>query len=609
MNKNTILLLIWCLFFFFISVDKVSSFSIGQIKVNSSFGDRFDAEVLVDTDGMEGVEVFVGDEEDYTMLGLERPDIVDNIYISLPLGPIKNGKQAVRLISDKPIFYPSFDLVIKAKLKGGAIIEKFFLAADFQKNLMLGIPPELEKVEVEKRLSEPYLKEEIEKIRDKEREVEEQGTEDEEIQEGEKEEVIQKEEEGEAKRELIVEKEAVVEGEGTESGESESKGTYNVIRGDTLYKIVSKIDVSAENADQVVAALWYLNKDRFTLSNMNCIDVDVHLDYSGVKEVSATIPYAEARRIIKSQWSEWKKIRGEVRSIGTKAWLGAFSNEVPLPEEEDSDDEGIIKGIVLEWKDAWEKGYIDIYMSYYSKRFGSEEGLDWEGWKIYKRDFNERHKNIDISIEGMRLRREKGMIIASFIQYFSSNIMSSIGMKLLYFVKEGDDWKIIRERWDKRLPTQRERYPYVVHVSSNIKPDNIVYEINRWRNEGYSAYAGLFILPEKGNWYRVFVERFPTEHEADDFAIMIKAKRLTEYAKTMKMPYAIEVGLYGSKSQIGDAIERLRGKGYSPYILTVDIDGKFVYRVLICAYATLEQAQEIAKKIEQDGIKHEIVQP
>jgi cell division septation protein DedD len=250
-----------------------------------------------------------------------------------------------------------------------------------------------------------------------------------------------------------------------------------------------------------------------------------------------------------------------------------------------------------------------MHISYYSKRFRSEEGLDWEGWKGYRMDFNESYKEINISIKGIRLRRERGMIIASFIQYFSSNIMTSIGMKSLYFVKEGDTWKIIREIWDKRLPKYKGKYPYVVHVSSNIKPETIVNEINRWRERGYSAYAGLFILPEKGDWYRIFVERFPTRDAADEFAKMVKAKGITDYAKTMDMPYAIEVGLYDSKGQIGDALKRLRTKGYSPYILTLDISGKFVYRVLIGAYETLEQAQEISKKMGRQGIKHRIVQP
>ncbi len=604
MRKHIILLLSLLLFFFFISVDEVSSFSIGPIKVNSNFGDSFDAEFLIDTDGLEGLEVFVGDEKDYAMLGLERPDVVDEIYVSLPLGPLrKDGKQSVRFVSDKPVFYPSFDLVIKAKLKGGVIIEKFFLAADFQKSLVLGIPPAQEKIEVAKKFSEPSLKE---KTRDKEEEVEEEIPKGEEVQEEEKEEVkeevIEKKEEGEEKRE------AVVDVEDTESEESESNGMYTVIWGDTLYKIASKIDASG-NADQMVAALWYVNKDIFTLSNMNRIEKDVHLNYSGVERVAATISPAEARRIIRRQWSEWKKIKDMVRSAGIEAWLGAFTNEVSLPGEEYSDDEEIIQRLVLEWKGAWESRDIDIYISYYSKRFRSEKRMDWKGWKRYRRNFNERHKNINISIDGMRIRRERDMIIASFIQYFSSSIMTSVGMKSLYFVNEGDDWKIIREIWDKRLPKQKERYPYVVHVSSNIKPETIVNEINHWREKGYSAYAVLFILPEKGDWYKVFVERFPTKHEADDFAKMVKAKKITDYAKTIKMPYAIEVGLYESKKQIGDAIEKLRAKAYSPYILAVDIGGKFVYRVLIGAYATLEQTQDISKKMEHEGIKHTIVQP
>lgn len=596
--KKYIILLLPLLFFFFIPVDEVSPFSIGHIEVNSGFGDKFDAEILVDTDGMEGLEVFVGDKEDYAMLGIERPDVLDEIYVSLPLGPMKDGKQKVRLVSDKSVFYPSFDLLIKAKLEGGVIIEKFFLAADFQKSLVLGIPPAQEKVEVAKKSSESPLKE---KIRDKE--VEEDVLKGEEVQEEEKKEIIQKREEEKVKGEVVV------EAGGAESEESESKGIYTtVVWGDTLYKIASRIGISG-NVDQIVAALWYVNKDLFTLSNMNWIEEDVRLNYSGVEEVAATISLAEARRIISRQWSEWKKIKDIVKSIGIKAWTRPFINEVPLPGEEDSEGEEIIQQLVLEWKGAWEKGDIDIYMSYYSKMFRSEKGLDWGGWKRHRRGFNKRHKNINISTDGMRLRRERDMIIASFIQYFSSTIMTSIGMKSLYFINEGDDWKIIRERWNKKIPKQKERYPYIVHVSSNIKPETVVDEINRWREAGYSAYAVLFILPEKGNWYRVFVERFPTEYEADDFAKTLKIKKITNYAKTMKMPYAIEVGLYESKKQIGDALEKLRAKGYSPYILTVNIGGKFVYRVIIGAYATPEQAQDISKKMKREGIKHTIIQP
>src|SRR3990167_2007175 len=88
------------------------SFSIGAIEVKSSLNESFSAEIPLYVDGQSGLDVSIGNEDDYAKLGIERIKIVD--ILSLSLEPVDKERVIIKLSSSKPINQPSFNLIIKA---------------------------------------------------------------------------------------------------------------------------------------------------------------------------------------------------------------------------------------------------------------------------------------------------------------------------------------------------------------------------------------------------------------------------------------------------------------------------------------------------------------
>lgn len=114
------------------------AFSFESIEVESKFGERFSAEldVVLDEDGE--FEVQIGDQEDYRRLELERPRIIDDLKIVTPV-ETGGGRRTLRVISARPLFFPSFHLVIRGTYKDGTLLENYLVTVDFQQSLALNV--------------------------------------------------------------------------------------------------------------------------------------------------------------------------------------------------------------------------------------------------------------------------------------------------------------------------------------------------------------------------------------------------------------------------------------------------------------------------------------
>ncbi len=114
------------------------AFSFEEIEVQTKFGERFRAElnVFLDEDGE--LEVQIGDEDDYKRLELERPRMIDDLKIVTPIAT-GEGRRIIRVISGRPLFYPSFHLVIRGTFNGGTLLENYLVTVDFQQSLALNV--------------------------------------------------------------------------------------------------------------------------------------------------------------------------------------------------------------------------------------------------------------------------------------------------------------------------------------------------------------------------------------------------------------------------------------------------------------------------------------
>ena len=132
------------------------AFSFGGIDIHSKFGERFDAEqdVILEEEGE--LQVQLGDVNDYRRLDIDRPLIIDDLVIEQPAGT-EGRRKTVRVISRRPLFFPSFHLVVRGTFKGGVLLELYLITVDFKQSLALNVigkerqssedPPSIKKVD------------------------------------------------------------------------------------------------------------------------------------------------------------------------------------------------------------------------------------------------------------------------------------------------------------------------------------------------------------------------------------------------------------------------------------------------------------------------------
>ena len=114
------------------------AFSFGDIDIQSKYGEKFQAELEVVLEDEGNLQVRVGDEKDYRRLELDRPRIVDDLIVEQFSGT-DGRRNTVRVVSKKPLFYPSFYLVVRGDYQGGTIIENYLITVDFQQSLALNV--------------------------------------------------------------------------------------------------------------------------------------------------------------------------------------------------------------------------------------------------------------------------------------------------------------------------------------------------------------------------------------------------------------------------------------------------------------------------------------
>lgn len=120
------------------------AFSFEGIDIQSKFGERFSAELQVVLDEEGEFNVQIGDEADYKRLEMERPRIIDDLKI-VPPDESEERRKTIQVISGRPLFFPSFQLIIRGTFKGGTLLESYLVAVDFQQNLALNVQEQKKK--------------------------------------------------------------------------------------------------------------------------------------------------------------------------------------------------------------------------------------------------------------------------------------------------------------------------------------------------------------------------------------------------------------------------------------------------------------------------------
>ncbi|MFP4033309.1 MAG: L,D-transpeptidase family protein [Desulfococcaceae bacterium] len=108
-----------------------------------------------------------------------------------------------------------------------------------------------------------------------------------------------------------------------------------------------------------------------------------------------------------------------------------------------------IQAVVDGWLTAWSAMDIDRYGDYYARDFRAR-GMDREGWIQYKDQLNRKYEFIRVTSKNLKARPEgNDRAQVSFVQRYESDRYEGVGIKRLILKREGGEWKIFRETFQK----------------------------------------------------------------------------------------------------------------------------------------------------------------
>ena len=160
--------------------------------------------------------------------------------------------------------------------------------------------------------------------------------------------------------------------------------------------------------------------------------------------------------------------------------------------------------------------------------------------------------------------------------------------------------------WHRAPPGPQDFYPYVIQVSSYANKEESIQAAMRARNKGYSGFVSDAHIPGKGDWYRVYVGFYRTLEAAQGAAYEMK-KQDYLHAFVVKMPFAVQIGIFSSDKELKELEADLRSKGYSAYGLP-DRMSPNKFRLLTGAFPSEAAASEMAKALQKEDFKSKVVQ-
>ncbi len=615
---------------------EVSAFSLGKIRVTGATNQPFKAEIPVRVDGKVGLAADLGSRKDYERIGVNRPPFLDKLSVEVADHPLAPGQKIIYVTSSEPVHQPSFNLIVKASLGSGVIMENYFLALDFQKDLNIDLPASKEereamsKIAAELQLLRPNQPERAEVSSGREttleqiRKEEEEAVREDEAKAGRQasfkrpeKPIFRDEPKHEApdiepeppkpepepvRREKAPEpvtRPEAVSKSGPTVGEAgllpgSGQGVYTVKSGDSLYKIAKSLGASRKNLDVVVVALWKSNHQHFIKGNIHGLLSGRRLDYSRVNETARTMTSAEARRIIMEQWPGWRDQVGIVPTAAVKAPFG----KLPFRSE--------ILAALTRWRKSYEEGDMKTYMDSYSDSYKAGDVTKRNLADVRAKSGFGKEK-MDINLDKVSMTRQGDVIEVT--------LPADTGAtpRKIYFVQEGKRYRIVREdhvkagKKTRKTPEPTNGFPYVVHVASFKSERPAKKMVDLLKKKGFNAFEVLSFVPGKGNWYRVVINRFNTIAEANNFSGVVKKNGLSRYTRILKLPYAIQLGEPITRKDVAAKMTEYSKRGLSTYSLKLGDDGKT--SILLGAFDSEQSARNALAMLTGIDEPYSVIKP
>ena len=103
--------------------------------------------------------------------------------------------------------------------------------------------------------------------------------------------------------------------------------------------------------------------------------------------------------------------------------------------------------MVAAWADSWSRQSVEDYLDHYAAEFQPPGGVPRERWEAERRDRILRPASINVTLADVEvLDTGPDRRVASFVQYYTSDVFSDVVVKTLELVWEREAWRIASER-------------------------------------------------------------------------------------------------------------------------------------------------------------------
>ena len=290
----------------FTFIFSAQALQLGKISINSKQEQPLNADIeviLTKADDVTELVPSIASKEDFESQGIERLPVHANIDANF----VKNseGKIYLKLKSDKPVKDPFLDLLIQIDSPKGRNYREYTVLLDPPDPMDKMINETLEKDSAKKDNNKLPAKDLAE---GKKREIdsEKKSKENQDLIETQQEEVVV-EEKKTAKKEQPKEEVKNTKEEAIDDRDNDEQKTVKSVPGKTLYQIARENSLSGVTLEQMVVGIYQNNKKAFAEGNINGLNKNQILTVPN-KSYFSDLSHLEARKILKSQNDDWKKL-------------------------------------------------------------------------------------------------------------------------------------------------------------------------------------------------------------------------------------------------------------------------------------------------------------
>lgn len=158
-----------------------------------------------------------------------------------------------------------------------------------------------------------------------------------------------------------------------------------------------------------------------------------------------------------------------------KSWLRPYQGIVTIAKDlQEVNQKADVDAILLltkDWIKSWGERNIDRYISHYSDSF-SEAGRGKSAYRSYKKNVFKRYKKMDLDMDTVRVLTHPKYALAFMNQDFRGDKhFHSQGRKMVYWKKEAQGWKIIKEEFSN---TPLSSFEFSVEELKKLNHSNLV---------------------------------------------------------------------------------------------------------------------------------------